>query len=555
MNRRIRFTVLAALLAAAGSATCRSYADAADFVAVSAGGYHSCAMRSSGQVACWGYNDFGQLGDGTKQRSDTPTKVLGLDDAKAIAAGVFHTCAVRSSGQVVCWGNNLFGQLGDGTTTDRLLPTPVPGITDATSVFAGDSHTCALRSNGQVLCWGANGSGQLGDGSTSDSHLPTVVQGLTDAVSAAAGDAHSCAIRASGQTVCWGSNGFGQLGNGTLAASLIPTPVTGMTNAKTIDLGRGYSCAVRVSGQATCWGSNGGYGALGDGTITDRLVPTPVQGLADAQSIDAGYAHSCAVRATGQAVCWGDNENGELGDGTTTNRLAPTLISGITNFSMVSASLYYHSCGLVSSGEAYCWGMNTYGGLGDGTETDSPLPVRVRDGLPSPVSGVSVNLAPVNGKVKTKCRGEGRFSRLTEPAQVGVGCQIDTRKGTVSLTSAKAAKGTQTGQFRGGLFRVEQKPGRTGTDLKLTGRYKCSSTAPRHRPVRKLWGSGKGRFKTIGRGASAAVRGTIWLLADRCDGTSLVKVKRGVVTVRDFGRRKTVTVKAGGSYTTGRARR
>ncbi|MBK6536199.1 MAG: hypothetical protein IPF99_43700 [Deltaproteobacteria bacterium] len=141
----------------------------ADAVEITAGSGHTCARSTSGQVLCWGGNQYGQLGDGrTFPRGIpgrlTPTPVVGLADAVEIRAGSAHTCARRTTGEVVCWGDNQYGQLGDGTTVQRLTPTPVEDITDAVEIVAGESHTCARRATGQVLCWGIGPEGQLGNG-------------------------------------------------------------------------------------------------------------------------------------------------------------------------------------------------------------------------------------------------------------------------------------------------------------------------------------------------------------------------------------------------------
>jgi alpha-tubulin suppressor-like RCC1 family protein len=173
-------------------------------------------------VRCWGANDRGQLGDGTQMDRPRPVVVPGLSDAVRISAGDAHTCAIRMSGDVVCWGDNTSGQLGVPKSDDkRLAPTKVNGISGPIAIAAGGAHTCALMSSGQVLCWGANGSGQLGDGMMLDRETPQPVSMITDGTTISAGRAHSCARTQSG-TRCWGDNQFGQLGNGSNMNSAIP---------------------------------------------------------------------------------------------------------------------------------------------------------------------------------------------------------------------------------------------------------------------------------------------------------------------------------------------
>src|SRR5437867_9172740 len=152
--------------AAAESVDVASEADAVAIVQVAAGEQgavsHSCAVRR-GTVYCWGDNLYGQLGDGTGTRSNTPVAVLGISDAVQVSAGTVHTCAVLASGTVGCWGEGARGQLGDGTSpAAQYSPVPVSGLTDAVQIDSGGDHSCALRATGAVSCWGL---ALLGDGS------------------------------------------------------------------------------------------------------------------------------------------------------------------------------------------------------------------------------------------------------------------------------------------------------------------------------------------------------------------------------------------------------
>ena len=117
---------------------------------VSAGSAHNCAVLSSGAVQCWGYNYYGQLGNGSTVNSALPVTAVGVTSAVAVAAGSSHSCAVLSGGGVQCWGRNFNGQLGNGTTTDSATPVSVTGINTAISVSMGNGHTCAVLSNGTV---------------------------------------------------------------------------------------------------------------------------------------------------------------------------------------------------------------------------------------------------------------------------------------------------------------------------------------------------------------------------------------------------------------------
>src|SRR5205823_6620661 len=141
------------------------------------GGDHTCAIDKSGGVSCWGWNNFGQLGDGTQTNHAVPL-ATGVTGAKSIAAGNDHTCAVTAT-QVACWGYNGDGQVGTGgTSSHETTPVAVAGTAGALAVAAGGTHSCAITPGKTVVCWGANGSGQIGDGTTSERDIATPVNNL-----------------------------------------------------------------------------------------------------------------------------------------------------------------------------------------------------------------------------------------------------------------------------------------------------------------------------------------------------------------------------------------
>jgi alpha-tubulin suppressor-like RCC1 family protein len=239
----------------------------------------TCALKSNGLVSCWGSNAYGGIGDGAVSTAirTTPVQVPNLSEVVSLAKGSAHTCALIDDGTVKCWGLNDYGQLGDGTKLNRSLATAVLDITDAVSISAGESHTCALLANGSVKCWGRNSDGQLGLGNVIDQLTPTLVPGLLAVVALELGSYHSCALKANASVVCWGYNSAGQLGDGTTASRNVPTAVTGLANVAALTAGAVHTCALQTDGNLVCWGWNGD-GQLGDATLTAKSNFTPVSG-------------------------------------------------------------------------------------------------------------------------------------------------------------------------------------------------------------------------------------------------------------------------------------
>ena len=375
--------------------------------AVSAGGEHTCVLTSSGGLKCWGYNWYGQLGDGTTTDRHTPVDVKGMaSGVTAVLAGRSHTCALTSSGGLKCWGDNYYGQLGDGTTTHRHAPVDVKGMTSGvTAISAGFNHTCALTSSGKLKCWGWNFEGQLGDGTTTDGHTPVNVKGMASGVTAvSAGGGHTCALTSSGGLKCWGDNYYGQLGDDTTTDRHTPVNVKGMASGVTAFTAGGcQTCALASSGGLKCWGDNN-YGQLGDGTTTHRFTPVDVSGMTDGVAdVSAKGDYTCALTSGGGLKCWGRNEYGNLGDGTTTAHSTPVDVSGITGGMTALSAGVWHTCAPTSSGGLKCWGDNYYGQLGDGTTIHRYTPVDVVEfeGKPVPQK-LKLLYVPLNWKKTQK---------------------------------------------------------------------------------------------------------------------------------------------------------
>ncbi len=346
---------------AAGYAYTPMGVGATKFSQVVAAWLRTCALTPDGAAYCWGDAGLGALGIGTTSGpefcavylaslcSQTPVPVSGGLQFTAIGLGAEHACALTTTGRVYCWGYNEYGLLGVGTatgpencnTTDgrsgpcSTVPVPVTGGLTFSALSGGGEHTCALTPGGTAYCWGQNyPAGQLGDGTTIDRASPVPVLGGLSFVALSVGDGHTCGLVSDGTAYCWGRNESGQLGvgasagpescSGSAACSTVPVPVASALRWSSISAGSGYTCGVTTSGNGYCWGG----GPLGNDSASSSSLPVPVSGGLTFASLSAGFHHTCGVTLAGLAYCWGDNFTGELGDGTTTDSKVPVKVAG-----------------------------------------------------------------------------------------------------------------------------------------------------------------------------------------------------------------------------------
>ncbi len=357
------------------------------FTRLDLAGDHSCAEASNGEIYCWGFNAYGEVGDGTTSARNTPRRVAPPDGVKftRVASGFAHTCATGDDGKVYCWGAASLGAIpgwagnqktpvaiglpssgepwSDITSGNHrscafdvsgtlycwgytlttyspggtvVVPLPDSGSVTLSNVAHGANHLCAEGSDKKIYCWGINGAGQLGIGATGSREEPTAVAapGEVTLSRVAAGSNHNCAFGSDHKLYCWGANNYGQLGDSTKAAKWSPTAVkapAGVTFTE-VALGTEHTCAIATNGRIYCWGRNSVDYQLGDGTGEDKLTPVEVAappGLTFS-GLEAGSYHTCARGSDGRTYCWGKNLSGQVGDGRGGYATVPTPVAGTT---------------------------------------------------------------------------------------------------------------------------------------------------------------------------------------------------------------------------------
>jgi len=384
------------------------------FKSLSPGTQTTCGLAVNGKGYCWGLNNYGQLGDGTTDYLATrPRPLAGNCTFSQISFSYQHGCGVSQS-RAYCWGSNSFGQLGNpGSVTISREPISVKGSWTFSKVTTGFFHTCGIgqasfgSTDNVGACWGDIRFGQLGNNGSYDSENrpQQISNGVTTGIilpiphslslywieASALG---TCALSEGVDTLtglpsglpghikCWGFNNGNVFGLTSWTIALVPERVLADLDQSgtQLSLFNVGACAISL-GDSFCWGGTSS-GETGDGTFVYRPEPTPVIGPSFI-SISSGSSHSCGVTGAGDAYCWGANHRGQLGDGTTTGSPLPVKVAGGLKFKEIYAAganpFAAFTCGLTRQGEAYCWGGNEVGELGDGTTIDRLIPTRVLD--------------------------------------------------------------------------------------------------------------------------------------------------------------------------------
>ena len=330
-------------------------------VQISAKVWYALALASDGTVYSWGFNSWGQLGNGTSGTANNASAPVAVKTAGTpmegktivqVAAGATHSLALATDGTIYAWGKNEYGQLGNDSTTNSPVPvavktagTPMDGKT-IIQIHAGYEHSLALASDGTVYAWGRNNSGQLGKNDATDTHIPAAVQTLGTPmagkviVQLAAGNSQSMALASDGTVYTWGWNQYGQLGNGTTTNSRIPvavvttgTPLAGKTISQ-IAAGNAHALAMTDDGAIYSWGWNQ-YGQLGNNSTINSSLPvivkttgTPLAGKMITQIASGGSPNSLVLANDGTMYTWGWGQHGQLGNGTIgTDAKTPLAVS------------------------------------------------------------------------------------------------------------------------------------------------------------------------------------------------------------------------------------
>ena len=365
-------------MSAEGPATAGASAGPKVATMVSAGADMSCAAMADGSVWCWGSNERGQLGNGSKTTSWVPVRVKAISSAVAVSAGgtwnsggkgaalSAFACAVLRNGAVVCWGDQF-------DNAEHSTPHTISGVRSAVAIACGNGHACALTSSGSVLCWGANDSGQLGLGDSPtcrESICPASapVGGIAGATAIAGqGSNFSCAVLADGSVWCWGAYQGGTDFRASMNATS-PVRVSGVSaSARGLAAGRSDTCIVSRDGELQCWGLD-----------YPNAEPVSVPGLRAApMAVSAGEGTACALLGDHTVQCWGEGRRGQLGNDSYVSSQVPVDVKELSDAVAISVG-YLHACAVTKAGNVRCWGAND-GGLGYGAPTagDVSRPVTV----------------------------------------------------------------------------------------------------------------------------------------------------------------------------------
>lgn len=330
---------------------------------VAGGANHTLVLREDGSVWSWGWNEYGQLGIGTKENSPVPVRVPGMEYPVKLFAGGNCSSAVKQDGTVWTWG---YLKETRQDTAAGPAPAAIAGLTGVTAISSENSGAVALDSDGRLWRW-------------HDTLSPERLEDVNGVKMIEVGSDFTMLLKKDGTVWSWsmphnGTNVYGQLG--LPANSEVPARVPGLPVVAMMVSGRFHTLALAADGTVKAWGYNE-FGQVGEGTFIKAVfAPVPVKGLKDVAALAACRAHSLALKKDGTVWAWGENGYGQLGDGTSENRNQPVAVKGLASAQAISCG-DDHSIALKTDGTVWTWGYNFVGQLGDGTDVFKTTPVQV----------------------------------------------------------------------------------------------------------------------------------------------------------------------------------
>jgi alpha-tubulin suppressor-like RCC1 family protein len=348
------------------------------FSKIDAGHSHNLSIKSDGSLWSWGGNLYGELGNGTNGFGSSynvavPTQIGNEFDWSSISAGEYHSSAIKNDGSLWVWGFNSWDNIGLGVNSPDVInvPTQIGNSLDWRSVSAGSYYSLAIKNDGSLWAWGRNYFGNIGNGTINNNISSPIQIGIeTNWDKVIAGYSFSLALKVDGTLWAWGANINGQLGNGTTTDSYLPIQVGSDNDWSKIASGEGFCIAIKNNGTLWAWGTNW-LGQYGNGTNVSSLVPVQIGEETDWKNIFAMASTVFGLKENNSIWGWGNNGNGQLGNGSTSTSNIPLLISS-ESWSNISVGGYY-VIGIQENGSFYSWGGDVKGTLGNGTITGDIL--------------------------------------------------------------------------------------------------------------------------------------------------------------------------------------
>lgn len=499
--------------------TCTEYLS--NIADISAGLLHLVALGRDGTLWAWGYNGYGQLGDGTTFASTTAVQVDPAGGWARIGTGYNTSFGIRDDGAMWAWGKDDVGQLGEGGNIPaRSTAVPVAGGIDTWGfVTAGPNHTVSLRGDGSLWSWGLNHVGQLGLGYSSKKIVPTAVGSFGDWTQIVGGYNHTLAVRIGHTLWAWGSNQSFQLGDGTSLSRELPAQVGSDIDWSKVGAGPNHSLATKLDGSLWGWGSNTN-GQLGLGDFSNRLNPAKVCSahngfnctayLADVTAASGGTVHSAALLSDGTVWTFGSNQLGQLGNGAlmdpTVRSNLPvqvcedfdtgggTCITPLTNVVAIAAGSY-HTVALKSDGTVWGWGYNSNGQLADGTSTHRNVAVQACQDYDVPTSTC---LTPFTVPVPTIVDGVVAAGDVSSYVVSGDGTVWAWGANSFGARGTGAVLGNAPNQVCDGFASASCTGTLTGIVSLTCGRYHCLARDSGG----NVWAWGRNEFGQLGDGTT-----------------------------------------------------